>query len=100
MESSGRKREGLSFDVHKSPADRAHARVKVSRLGTFKIGKETPDPRRNMLAAVPRLHGLEQRDWPSSSARAERRRRRADTDARRADTASVDGQRAGEATPA
>ena len=46
---SRRQREGLRFDLHEHPAERADAAVEVGRLGAFEIGEEAPDPRREML---------------------------------------------------
>jgi hypothetical protein len=46
---SRREREGLNFDVDKSPADLDHAGIKVGGLRTLRIGKETPDPGRKMV---------------------------------------------------
>src|ERR1700731_4721761 len=43
------KREGLGFDVHENPTDRAHARVEVGRFGALQIGEEMSDPRRKIL---------------------------------------------------
>src|SRR5262249_57749698 len=42
-------RESIGFDLYKHPAEPSYSPVEIGGLGLFQIGKEAPDPRREML---------------------------------------------------
>src|SRR5262249_59133502 len=42
-------RESIGFDIYKHPPEPSYSPVEIRGLGLFQIGKEAPDPRREML---------------------------------------------------
>src|SRR5579872_1677849 len=46
---SGRQRKRFRFYFYEHPAERSYSTIKIGGLGSFQIGKETPDPGRQVL---------------------------------------------------